>query len=82
MELSKKQADLLTTKVKIKKPCLNCGYDGDAPYVVKALKINPALLRIGADEYDIENVETVYANFTCPNCGFTTLIDLNQLDIL
>lgn len=79
MNLTEDQARNLAEKVKIKKPCINCGYDG---HFNTAIELVEQTSFIPNTKTGSEEKKTTLLLATCPKCGFTTSINLNVLNIV
>lgn len=75
MSIAESQMEAICQKVRVRRPCVSCGYDGDSnqPFIIT--EMDTVAVSTDGDK----PLKSKFAVFSCPQCGYTTFINVSEL---
>ena len=67
MKLTKNQVERICSTLSVRRPCINCGYDGPVNGPMKAVNLESSVLT--SNDIDITG-SMRFLTFVCPKCGY------------
>ena len=75
MKLTKNQVERICSTLSVRRPCINCGYDGPVNGPMKAVNLESSVLT--SNDIDITG-SMRFLTFVCPKCGYTMFFNHRQ----
>lgn len=76
MKLTKNQVERICSTLSVRRPCINCGYDGPVNGPMKAVNLESSVLT--SNDIDITG-SMRFLTLVCPKCGYTMFFNIDNL---